>query len=301
MTTDGIIFNLQKFSVHDGPGIRTTVFLKGCPLRCRWCHNAESQAAGPEPMVRGDLCTGCGACVASCPEQAIRLVGERPETDLAACTRCGRCLLFCPRNCRAICGERRTVTEVVQEVLKDRVFYQQSGGGVTFSGGEPLEQVDFLAESLAACKIEKLHTAVDTSGFAPWDAFERVLAVTDLFLFDLKVMNPATHQAYTGVSNRMILENLVRLSAETDRIFIRIPVVPTVNDDADNIRQTIDFLNSIRFQRLHLLPYHRLGGGKAGQLGRDSRWAEVAPPTVEQMEAVRDQFAGAGLEPVIGG
>ena len=298
---NGLIFNSQKFSLHDGPGIRTTVFFKGCPLDCWWCHNIESQGSGREPMFRSDLCGGCGACVAACPQRAIRLGAGVAVTDPAACLSCGRCAVFCPANGRSICGREMSVEEVVAEVLKDRVFYEQSGGGVTFSGGEPLVQIDFLAEVLAACRAQGLHTAVDTSGAVPWTHFERILPTTDLFLYDLKLMDDAAHRWYTGVSNRQILENLVRLSAATDRLWVRMPVIPAVNDDEGNVRRTIAFLQTIRFRRIHLLPYHELGRRKAAQLGRTYRLKGARAPDNERMEALRREFAAAGFETGVGG
>jgi len=297
----GLIFNIQKFSIHDGPGIRTTVFFKGCPLDCWWCHNIESQGFGREPMSRPDLCDGCGACVAVCPQQAIRLVGARALTDPAACLGCGHCVVFCPANGRSVCGSEMSVEEVVDEVVRDRVFYEQSGGGVTFSGGEPLAQIDFLAEGLGACRAQGLHTVVDTSGAAPWAHFERILSTTDLFLYDLKLMDDAAHRWYTGSSNRQILDNLERLSAATDNLWIRLPVIPTINDDEANMRRTLAFLQTIRFRQLNLLPYHELGRGKAVQLGRTYRLEGVKAPDDEAMESLRRKFEAAGFETVIGG
>jgi pyruvate formate lyase activating enzyme len=297
----GLIFNIQKFSLHDGPGIRTTVFFKGCPLDCWWCNNVESQGFGREPMFRADLCGGCGSCVAACLQQAIRVVGGLAVTDPATCLSCGRCSVFCPANGRSICGSEMSVAEVVAEVVKDRVFYDQSGGGVTFSGGEALVQIDFLVEALTACKAKGLHTAVDTSGAVPWEYFERILPLTDLFLYDLKLMDDAAHRWYTGVSNRLILENLERLSAATEGLWIRLPVVPTVNDDSANIRRTIAFLQTIRFRQLNLLPYHDLGRGKAAQLGRPYRLEGVKAPDAGAMESLQREFAAAGFKTVIGG
>ena len=300
MSAHGLIFNIQKFSLHDGPGIRTTVFLKGCPLDCWWCHNIESQRAEREPMLRGDLCTGCGACVERCPEQAIRLEGGRAETDLERCRRCGSCEVVCPPNGRAMCGTEMSVAEVLTEVCKDQVFYAQSGGGVTFSGGEPLAQVDFLAAALAACRAAGLHTAVDTSGYAPWEHLARILPVTDLFLYDLKCIDEATHRTFTGVSNRPILENLTRLAGATERIDIRIPVIPSVNEDAGQVARLIDFLHTIHFRQIHLIAYHELGRGKAAQLGRAYRMAEVLPPTPERLALLQERFAAAGFHVVTG-
>ncbi len=301
MSATGLIFNIQKFSLHDGPGIRTTVFLKGCPLDCWWCHNVESQAVGREPMLRLDRCNGCGACIPHCPQGAIRLEEGKAQTDLGACVRCESCAVFCPQNGRAICGREMSVDSVVTEVLQDQVFYERSGGGVTFSGGEAMAQIEFLAAALAACKGAGLHTTVDTSGAVPWEHFERILPLTDLFLYDLKLMEDAAHRTYTGASNRGLLDNLRRLSATTEAIWVRFPVIPSINDDGANIRATIEFLKTIRFRQIHLLPYHELGRGKSVQLGRAYRMEGVTPPTDEALEALRGEFEAAGFTAVTGG
>jgi pyruvate formate lyase activating enzyme len=297
----GLIFDIQKFSLHDGPGIRTTVFFKGCPLNCRWCHNLESQKGAAEAMLAPGVCTGCAACVAACPEEAIRIVDGRAQTDAAVCVCCGKCVVFCPQAGREICGREMTVTAVVAEVVQDRVFYERSGGGVTCSGGEAMAQIDFLCALLAACKAEGLHTCVDTSGCVPWESFERILETTDLFLYDLKVMDPAAHRRLTGVDNGLILENLRRLSETTGAIWIRFPVIPGINDGEDNIVATLDFLRTIRCRQVNLLPYHELGRSKADRLGRDYPLGEVRPPTEEAMAALRERFAAAGVKAVVGG
>lgn len=297
----GLIFDIQKFSLHDGPGIRTTVFFKGCPLSCRWCHNLESQQGAQEPMLTPGVCTGCAACVAACPEDAVRLVEGRPVTDVATCTCCGKCVVFCPQAGREICGRQMSVAGVVAEAAQDRVFYQRSGGGVTCSGGEAMAQVDFLAALLAACRAERLHTCVDTSGCVPWENFERILATTDLFLYDLKIMDSAAHRRLTGVDNHLVLENLRRLSAATDAIWIRFPVIPGVNDDPENIDATIDFLGTIRCRQVNLLPYHELGRSKAERLGRTDPLPGIEPPSAAAMESLRLRFAAAGLPAVVGG
>lgn len=297
----GLIFNLQKFSLHDGPGIRTTVFFKGCPLSCRWCHNLESQGPGREPLVTIERCSGCGSCVAACPEQAIRLVQGKAATERTLCRSCGSCAVYCPENGREICGREMRVAEVLAEVVQDRVFYDRSGGGVTFSGGEAMAQVEFLAAALTACKGEGLHTVVDTSGWVPWNNFEKILGLTDLFLFDLKLMDDAAHRRFTGVSNRLILENLRRLSAATEAIFIRFPVIPTINDGAENVRALIALLRELRFRQINLLPYHELGRGKAARLGRSYALPGIRPPSPEQLATLRAELAAAGFPTVIGG
>lgn len=301
MESDGLIFNIQKFSVHDGPGIRTTVFFKGCPLNCWWCHNIESQSFEKDPMLRRDLCDGCGACVASCPQGAIGIEKGRALTDPGACVRCGQCVVYCPQNGRSICGRSMSAGEILREVAKDKVFYEQSGGGVTFSGGEPLAQIDLLVELLQGCREQGFHAVVDTSGYAPWSHLERIIGLTDLFLYDVKLMDDEAHARFTGVSNETILENLRRLALETDRIFIRFPVIPGINDDEANLAATVAYLKTIRFQQINLLAYHGMGRGKASQLGLSYKMEGTAPPSPQRMEQIRTLFESAGFKAVIGG
>lgn len=301
MGADGLIFNIQKFSVHDGPGIRTTVFFKGCPLKCWWCHNVESQSFGKDPMLRHDLCTGCGACVENCPQWAIGLEGGKAVTDMQACVRCGQCVVYCPQTGRSICGKSMSAEEILREVAKDKVFYEQSGGGVTLSGGEPLAQIDLLVALLQGCREQGFHATVDTSGYAPWDHFERIVGLTDLFLYDVKLMDEQAHRRFTGVSNRLILDNLRNLAAQTGEILIRFPVIPGINDDEANLAATRDFLETIRFRTIHLLPYHGMGRGKASQLGLAYRMEGTEAPSPERMEQIRRFFEDAGMAAVIGG
>ena len=297
----GLVFNIQKFSVHDGPGIRTTVFIKGCPLNCHWCHNIESQSFHLEMEHKVDLCTGCQACVTECPHGAITVVDGKAVTDEYTCLRCGNCVVSCLQNGRKICGEELPVAKVIKELLKDKVFYKQSGGGVTFSGGEPMAQIDFLENITKACKSEGLHVAVDTSGFAPWSSFERIVNQTDLFLYDLKMINSAKHLIYTAVPNELILENLRKLSDLGKSIFIRIPVIPTVNDDQENIDQTILFLQQLNIVQVNLLPYHNLGKGKAPRFGKTYKLSGIKSPTEEDMNKMGQQFIAAGFKTIIGG
>ena len=301
MERTGLVFNIQRYSLHDGPGIRTTVFFKGCPLACRWCHNIESQGRRPEAMIKTGRCVGCGACVQICPSGAVALVDGLAVTDRAVCTACGACIDPCPENAREICGDDLTVDQVMDEIRPDRVFYEQSGGGVTISGGEPLDQIDFLADLLAACKAEDLQTCVDTSGHAPWSAFERILATTDLFLYDLKLMDDARHREQTGVTNRRVIENLRRLREATDRIMICVPVIPGINDDDANIDAAIALIGDLALDEIELLPYHALGRGKAAQLGRVWPLEGIETPSAARMKDLQSRFAAAGLPAVIGG
>ncbi len=223
----GTIFNIQRYSIHDGPGIRTTVFFKGCPLRCLWCQNPESQTFQQELFFNRDRCTGCGRCLPACPEKAIEIVEGRSRTLRTLCNVCGACAEVCPEEARVLMGKVVSAKEVFAEVDKDAVFYERSGGGVTLSGGEPLAQPEFAIEILSLCKNAGIHTAIETCGHAPWETVERVLKVVDLVLYDLKHMDPVEHRKITGVSNALALENLKRVYRESHlALSIRIPVIP---------------------------------------------------------------------------
>jgi pyruvate formate lyase activating enzyme len=282
-----MVFDIRKFSIHDGPGIRTTVFLKGCPLECAWCHNPESQASEPELIMRPNRCQRCGACVEACPEDAIRLDTDGPITDQARCERCGLCVDACFSGARELAGRELTVTQVIAEIERDRPFYDESGGGATFSGGEPMLQPEFLLELLKACRAQEIHTALDTCGFAPWSALDRIRPYVDLFLYDIKTMDDDQHRALTGISNRVILENLWALSELGHSINLRVPVIPGINDGADNIR-AIGALaaNLPSIDRVELLPYHRIGVEKYGRIARPYSLPEVHSPTQQRMAGV---------------
>ena len=248
------IFDIQKNSFVDGPGIRTTVFFKGCNLRCKWCHNPESQSFDKQMMFYKDKCTGCGKCREVCPNH------------LQSCDFCGKCELYCPAEARKICGREYTADEVLAEVIKDKAFYHNSNGGVTFSGGECMLQIEFLTEILKLCKENGIHTAVDTAGNVPWDYFKRILPFTDLFLYDIKVFSKEKHEKYTGVSNELILNNLKFLFESGTKIWIRIPIIPTVNDSEEEMKKIKEFLSPYKPQKIELLPYLRMGENKYSAL-----------------------------------
>ncbi len=293
---EGVIFNIQRFSIHDGPGIRTTVFLKGCPLRCAWCHNPESQDYGLSVMYFQERCAGCQACVAACPKQRIEFTtgGQLRE----GCTGCGACITACPHGALELVGQRVSVPEVIAELLKDEAFYDQSGGGVTFSGGEPLAQPAFLSGLLQEARRYRWHTAVDTSGYAPWSVVEPLVPLVDLWLYDLKLWDDQAHRKLTGVSNQQILDNLRRLLAAGSKVEVRMPIIPGINDDHENLTRLQSFLRPLGIAGLKLLAYHSYGQEKYARLAMPYQLAEITPPSEERMTELKRQLQAAGL-PVI--
>jgi pyruvate formate lyase activating enzyme len=291
----------MKYSIKDGPGIRTTVFLKGCPLHCWWCHNPESQAVGFELMLRPDRCIACGACVEVCPNGAVVNRDGAMITNPEQCQDCLSCVDVCHAEARSAVGRTMTVTELMTEIMKDAVFYEESGGGVTFSGGEPLLQSEFLYEVLRQCKAREIHTAVDTTGFAKQSDLLKIAALTDLFLYDVKLMDDEAHRKYTGVSNRIILENLKLLSAQHGNILVRIPVIPGVNDQPENMRATGEFLAGLSGVRgVSLLAYHKTGVEKYRRMAMPYRLPDTEPPSSEAMNQLVDIVRATGCNANIG-
>ena len=296
----GLVFNIMRFSLHDGPGIRTTVFLKGCPLSCWWCHNPESQSVRPEVMWAAERCIRCGDCVPACEHAALSF-DNGPVRDAELCAQCGECADKCLTDARRYVGDLMTVEEVVSKARRDFVFFDESCGGVTFSGGEPLMQPDFLEAALKACKATGMHTAVDTCGFARPETMWRIMKLTDLILFDLKMVDAERHRKITGVSNEMILENLSMLVKEERPLIVRIPVIPGVNDDEANMDASMDLLAQLGVKRVDLLAYHAAGTEKYQRLGAKYRLEGAKPPAAENMKDLSDRFCRAGFAVRIGG
>jgi pyruvate formate lyase activating enzyme len=297
----GTIFNIQRFSIHDGPGIRTTVFFKGCNLRCLWCHNPESASRAPEVEFYPDKCIACGACVEICPADAQELKGNGHEPtqrlyhrDL--CRLCFQCIQECFSGALLASGKEVDTAQVMDEIERDQEYYRFSRGGVTFSGGEPLLQVDFLKSLLVECRQRGIHCAVDTAGNVAWELLEAIIPLTDLFLFDVKGFDEETHRRATGAGNQRILENLTRLSTTGSEIWIRIPVIPGINDSPAEIEQIAGFLAPLPGIRwVELLPFHSLGSEKYPSLGREYPMKGVKPPSKEKMTSLLDLFDARGL------
>lgn len=297
----GTVINIQKYSIHDGPGIRTTVFFKGCPLSCWWCHNPESQNVKHEIMFFEERCINCGICINRCPQNAIQVKDSYPEIDKNKCVLCGKCTDFCPKNAREYVGKDMTVQELMKEIIKDEVFYDESGGGVTFSGGEPLIYAAFLDEVLKKCKARGIHTAVDTSGYTSWNSIERIADKVDLFLFDIKHMSNEKHKNYMGVENVGILENLKKLSGIGANIFVRIPIISGINDEDEYIDEAVSFLSNLNILQVNLLPYHKMGMNKYGRLKMNYKLSGKEKPSDEKMGHIAGKFKKAGIKVKIGG
>ena len=291
----GHIFNIQKFCLHDGPGIRTTVFFKGCNLRCKWCANPESQHMGLQLTLDKGKCTGCGACVAVCPQSA-RAMEEFPQVKEDLCSRCGACVEACPNRAPAVEGRTMTVEQVLAEAEKDKVFYDHSGGGVTFSGGEVLLQLPFAIELSRRLRGKGIHVAAETAGAVPEEVFARFLKEVDYVLMDLKHYDPAAHEAGTGVGNEQILANLRLLKESGLPFLVRIPVIPGFNDSLADGVEFAKILRNFGIYKVQLLPFHRLGCHKYELLGIPYDYARTPSLQSGDLEEYSREFARLGIE-----
>lgn len=285
-----LISNIQRFSTKDGPGIRTTVFFKGCPLRCKWCHNPETHLLSSEIMYNRENCTLCGRCVAACPEGAITIENNNVVTDTKKCTSCQKCTEDCFYNAREISGKSFTFEEVCDILERDLAFYSESGGGVTFSGGECLMFPEMLTMLLKFCKARRIHTAVDTSGFSTWEVFEKIIPYTDLFLYDIKAASSSLHEELTSVPNHLIWENLEKLCEKGADVNLRVPLIEGCNADMDEVREIAERCSRLGIKKVNLLPYHDMGKYKYTKLGREYDSNSMSTPSEEKMNEFKKLF-----------
>lgn len=305
-----LIFDIKRYSINDGPGIRITIFLKGCPLKCAWCHNPESQSPAVQKFYTASKCIGAQDCIEVCPNNALTLTPEGIVTDVNACNLCGKCADACPSKAIEMSGRLYDVPELMRIIERERVHFEHSGGGVTFSGGEPLMHPDFLIEMLLACGEHNLHRTIDTSGFAYTETLLKVAKHTDLFLYDLKLMDEAKHQKWTGVSNKLILKNLKALTEIGANINIRIPLIKNVNCDEKELTEMAKFiadLENIRYRpefalpTVNLLSYHNIAANKYHKLGSKYEEFEMAEPSEDELSHAISIFEKFGIETEIGG
>lgn len=296
----GLIFDIQRYSIHDGPGIRTLVFMKGCPLSCIWCCNPESQSPSQEIMVTPNKCIGCKRCIEVCPTGAAEK--KDPVEAHQLCVVCGKCVKACPSTARQLAGRYMSLEEVMKEVEKDFPFYQRSGGGMTVTGGEPLMQADFVRMLLKSCQEKGIHTAIETCGYAEWEDFKNVLEYVDLTLYDIKYMNSEKHRELMGVGNELILQNAKKVAKLGKDMVIRVPVIPDCNDSLENMEAIAEFARTLEgVEEIHLLPYHRLGESKYDRLGKSYKLKGVKPLDKESLSKQKKIIESYQLKVQVGG
>jgi pyruvate formate lyase activating enzyme len=298
-----LIFDVKRYAINDGPGVRITIFLKGCSMTCDWCHNPESQSAYTQKMYSEQKCIGCQECVKACLQNACTLTANGIITDSQACILCGTCAEVCPAKATEMSGEEMSVERIMEMIKKETIFMDQSEGGVTFSGGEPLLHHEFLLELLKECGKEGIHRCVDTTGFATTEVLMKIARNTEYFLYDLKMMDSVKHKQYTGVPNEVILKNLKLLAASGAEINIRIPLIHGVNDDEENIQQSAAFIASLKGEKkqVNILPYHNIASTKYKKLGQMYNPGIMAQPDEDRQQYVLDVFKSYGLRAMVGG
>ncbi len=302
----GNVFNIQKFSIHDGPGIRTTVFLKGCPLACKWCHNPESLSREKQILINHDKCIRCGTCIKICPTNALYMEEDKLNLNKCLCNYCGDCEIVCIQEAIEVVGKEMTDDEVIAEVEKDKVFYDVTGGGVTFSGGEPFYQPKFLAALVRKAKEKSLHVTIDTSGMTLWENIENVLDYVDLYLYDLKMIDSEKHKKYIGSNNKIILENLKRLDKELDKregsINLRLIMLKGINDSEEDINLILDFISDLNnISQINLLEYHTMGREKYSRLNLEYEMSGDEKPDDYRLKSIKKIFEKNNYQVVIGG
>jgi pyruvate formate lyase activating enzyme len=299
----GTIFDIKRYAIHDGPGIRTTIFLKGCSLRCQWCQNPEGQETDPEIILRSSRCAKeCNECVSVCPLAAISKDGNSVQIDKAKCDLCAKCEDVCVYEALEVVGREMTVQEVMDEIEKDKVFFDESGGGITFSGGEPLVQKVFLEALIKEIRKKNIHVALDTSGYMSFEDLDRISDKVDLFLYDLKIVDEEKHEKYTGVSNKLILENLRKLAEQGKPVVVRIPLISGINDDDQSIHMFVDYLQSLKsVKQINLLSYHKGGSEKHRRLRRERSPRTFQTPSDERIKEIKKILSDAGFSVKAGG
>ena len=297
------IFDIKRYAINDGPGIRITVFFKGCSLNCEWCHNPESISSQPQKMYSADKCIGSTECIKHCPNEALTLTPNGIITDTNACALCGICAEVCPTKAMEISGQTMSIDQLMTQIKKETLLMDTSMGGVTFSGGEPLLHHDFLLELLEACGQENIHRCIDTTGFTKKEVLLKIANHTEHFLFDLKMMDSVKHKKWTGVNNELILENLQLLASLGKKMNIRIPLIKGVNDEEENIQQSAKFIAALEGEKpiVNILPYHNIAEKKYEKLGKTYLQGIMDEPEINRQNEILETFKSHGLNAIIGG